>query len=81
MLYDADRVHEMAASEREQDLYKAQLSLFLNPHEPEVQRQAASDGIPYLFPEAAKNSPIHKLVCQWKIDLPSQPVFSTLPMC
>lgn len=80
MLYDADRVHELAASIKEQDLYKAQLSLFLDPHDPEVQSQAMRDGIPQPFLEAAKKSPIHKLICQWKIALPLHPEFRTMPM-
>ena len=46
LLYDADRIAEAAAVEREQDLYPAQLSLFLDPNDPKVIEQARRDGVP-----------------------------------
>ncbi|MEG2004943.1 MAG: nitrate reductase subunit beta, partial [Bilophila sp.] len=36
VLYDADRVHEVASTASEQGLYEAQLSLFLDPEDPAV---------------------------------------------
>ena len=40
LLYDADRVHEAASAENEQDLYEKQLDIFLNPFDEEVIEQA-----------------------------------------
>lgn len=80
MLYDADRVQESAGSANETDIYENQLSLFLDPNLPEVAAQAARDGIPYQFIDAAKRSPIYKLVKEWKLALPLHPEFRTLPM-
>lgn len=80
MLYDVDRVREIAGTPNEKDLYKAHLSVFLDPARPEVAQQALKDGIPYQFIDAAKRSPIHKLVSEWRIALPLHPEFRTLPM-
>ena len=80
MLYDADRVHQMAAKAQAHDLYEAHLSLFLDPHDPEILRQAEADGIPHSFMEAARRSPVRKLICDWKLALPLHPEFRTLPM-
>jgi nitrate reductase beta subunit len=40
MLYDADRIEEAASAENVQDLYQAQLDIFLDPHDPAVIEQA-----------------------------------------
>lgn len=80
MLYDADRVKEAASSEKETGLYEAQLSVFVDPDDPAIAAKAAQDGIPYQFIDAAKKSPIRKLITQWKIALPLHPEFRTLPM-
>ncbi len=45
VLYDADRVEEAASVADEKDLLDAQLSVFLDPEDPEVRRQAEADGI------------------------------------
>jgi len=45
LLYDADRIHEVASTESEQDLYKKQLEIFLDPHDPAVIAQARKDGV------------------------------------
>ncbi len=45
VLYDADRVLEAAATPDEKDLYEAQPTLILDPHDPEVQPAAERDGI------------------------------------
>jgi nitrate reductase / nitrite oxidoreductase, beta subunit len=78
MLYDADRILQ-AASAPEQELYQAQTSLFLNPHDPEVMAAAGHDGIPDGFIEAAQRSPVYKLI-DWKLALPLHPECRTLPM-
>lgn len=80
MLYDADRVREAAAAEQETGIYEAQLSVFMDPNDPAVAAQAQKDGVPYQFIDAAKRSPIHKMVSEWQIALPLHPEFRTLPM-
>ncbi len=80
MLYDADRIEEMASMSDEQDLYQAQLDLFLDPNDPDVIAQAKADGIPDSWIEAAQKSPIYKLAVDWKVAFPLHPEFRTLPM-
>ena len=41
VLYDADRIEEAASAKDEQDLYEAQLSIFLDPNDPEGDRAGA----------------------------------------
>lgn len=80
MLYDVDRVKEAASCDSPQRLHEAQLSLFVDPNDPKMAQQALDDGIPYQFIDAAKKSPIHKLVSQWQVALPLHPEFRTMPM-
>jgi len=40
LLYDADRIHEVASTVNEQDLYQKQLEIFLDPFDPKVIEQA-----------------------------------------
>ncbi|CAH2715812.1 Respiratory nitrate reductase 1 beta chain [Neobacillus rhizosphaerae] len=80
LLYDADRVKEVASTPNEKDLYKEQLSLFLDPNDPEVIEQAKKDGISEDWLEAARKSPIYKLAIKYKIALPLHPEYRTLPM-
>lgn len=80
ILYDADRIQEVASMEDEGDLYEAQLSIFLDPHDPEVQAQAKKDGVPHSWIESAKISPIYKMAIDWKIAFPLHPEYRTLPM-
>ncbi len=80
LLYDADRIEEAASTENEEDLYQAQLDIFLDPHDPEVQEQARKDGVPEAWLEAAKQSPVYKMAIDWKIAFPLHPEYRTLPM-
>jgi len=80
ILYDADRVKEVAATENEQDLYKAHLSLFLDPFDQKIIEQAKNDGISADWIEAAQNSPIYKLAIKYGVALPLHPEYRTLPM-
>jgi len=80
MLYDADRIKEAAAVEGEQDLYDAQLGVFLDPNDPEVQAAALRDGVPQDWIDSAKNSPVWKMAMDWKIAFPLHPEYRTLPM-
>ena len=80
VLYDADRIQAAASVEDEQNLYESQLSIFLDPNDPEVQRQARADGVPEAWLEAAKKSPVWKMAMDWKIAFPLHPEYRTLPM-
>ncbi len=80
ILYDADKIAEAAAMPDEKDLYQAQLDVFLDPNDPEVQRQALADGVPADWIEAAKRSPIWKMAMDWKVAFPLHPEYRTLPM-
>jgi nitrate reductase beta subunit len=80
MLYDADKVLEAASIEDEQALYQAQCDVFLDPNDPEVARQAELAGIPLDWIEAAKKSPVRRLIQDYKVALPLHPEYRTMPM-
>lgn len=80
LLYDEEKIDEYAATEDPQDLYEAQLDLFLDPSDPVVYEEAMRQGISFEFLEAAKRSPVFKMVKEWKIAFPLHPEFRTLPM-
>ncbi len=80
ILYDADRISEVAGMEDEKDIYEKHLSLFLDPNDPEVIEQARKDGIPNTWIDAAQRSPIYKIAVDWRLALPLHPEFRTLPM-
>ena len=80
LLYDADKIEEVAASESEQDLYERQLEVFLDPNDPAVAAQAHKDGVPDSVIESAKQSPVYKLAVNWKLALPLHPEYRTMPM-
>src|SRR5690625_7694407 len=42
VLYDADRISEAASAPDDQDLYQAQLDIFLDPNDPEIKIGRAS---------------------------------------
>lgn len=80
LLYDADRIEQAASEEDEQDLYAAQLSIFLDPNDPEIIEEARKEGIPEAWIEAAKKSPIWKMAMDWRLAFPLHPEYRTLPM-
>ena len=80
MLYDADRIEEAASTPNEQDLYEAQLGVFLNPHDPAIIEQARRDGIAENWLEGARRSPVYKMAMEWKVAFPLHPEYRTLPM-
>lgn len=80
LLYDADRISEAAATKSEEDLYQAQLDIFLDPNDPEVIMAARAEGIPEEWLEAAKASPVYKMAMDWKVAFPLHPEYRTLPM-
>jgi len=80
VLYDADAIEAAASVEDPRQLYQAQLDLILDPSDPEVQRQAARDGVPRQWIEAALRSPTYKMMKEWKVAFPLHPEYRTLPM-
>jgi nitrate reductase beta subunit len=80
VLYDADRIEEAASAADEQDLYEAQLGIFLNPNDESVIAQARADGIADNWLEAARRSPVWKMAMEWKVAFPLHPEYRTLPM-
>ncbi len=80
LLYDADRIADAAAVEDEQDLYAAQLDIFLDPDDPEVLAAARDQGIPEDWLKAAQRSPVYRMAVKWRIAFPLHPEFRTLPM-
>jgi nitrate reductase beta subunit len=80
MLYDADRIEELASITNEQDLYEAHCKIFLDPNDPQVIAAARAEGINEDWIVAAQKSPIWKMVIEWRIAFPLHPEFRTLPM-
>jgi len=80
LLYDADRIEEAAGVEDETDLVDAQLSMILDPDDPEVQAQALRDGVQPDWIDAARRSPTYALIKRYGVALPLHPEFRTLPM-
>ncbi len=80
MLYDADKIDTAANAPTEQELYDAQLDVFLDPNDPVVIETARADGIPEDWIKAAQESPIWKMAMEWKVAFPLHPEYRTLPM-
>lgn len=80
LLYDADRIKEVASTPSETDLYEKQLEIFLDPNDPEVIKQARKDGVADSVIKAAQASPVYKMAVEWKLALPLHPEYRTLPM-
>ena len=74
-MYDADRIAEAASARDEQDLYRAQLDVFLDPHDPAVIEQAKKDGVPQSWIDAAQASPVYKMAMDWKVAFPLHPEY------
>ncbi|MGH2876140.1 MAG: nitrate reductase subunit beta, partial [Solirubrobacteraceae bacterium] len=80
VLYDSDRVEAAASVPDEHDLLDAQRDVFVDPEDPAVREQAARDGIPDDWIEAARRSPVYALAHRYRVALPLHPEFRTLPM-
>jgi nitrate reductase / nitrite oxidoreductase, beta subunit len=79
-LYDADKVLAAAATPDPQGLHAAQLSVFLDPTDPAVAAEAARQGIPADWIDAAARSPVYALAVRHQVALPLHPEYRTLPM-
>jgi nitrate reductase beta subunit len=80
LLYDADAVLAAASVPDDQDLYPAQLGVFLNPHDPRIVAEAQRAGISYEWIEAAQESPVYRLIVDYQVALPLHPEYRTMPM-
>ena len=80
LLYDADKIEAAASVPNEQDLYEAQLGVFLDPHDPAIQAEARRQGVPDSWIASAQKSPVYKMAVEWKIAFPLHPEYRTLPM-
>jgi nitrate reductase beta subunit len=80
VLYDADKIKDTASTKNPRDLLTAHINILLNPHDPNVMSEALDQGVPKNWIEAARASPVYKLVVEWKLALPPHPEFRTLPM-
>ena len=80
MLYDADAVLAAAAEPDEHRLYEKSLTVFLDPQDPQVRAEAERQGIPHDWVEAARRSPVSKLILDHRVALPLHPEYRTMPM-
>jgi len=80
MLYDADAVLDAASTPDDKDLYEAQLSVFLDPNDLEVQAEAERAGIAHDWIQAAQRSPVYALIKRHRVALPLHPEYRTMPM-
>jgi nitrate reductase beta subunit len=80
VLYDVERVGRAAAVKDEQALYPAQLDVFLDPDDPDVQAAALRDGIPQRWIDSARRSPVYLLAKRFRVALPLHPEYRTMPM-
>jgi nitrate reductase beta subunit len=78
MLYDADKIHEVASCE-EKDLVDKQMAIYMDPFDPVVIAEAKKNGIADSTIRSAQKSPVYKFVKKWKIALPLHPEFRTIP--
>ncbi len=79
LLYDADRIHEVASA-AEEDLVDLQRDLLLDPFDPEVIAAARANGVADATLKAAQSSPVYRFVKEWGLALPLHAEFRTLPM-
>jgi nitrate reductase beta subunit len=64
----------------EHELYAAQRSVLLDPHDPEVVRAAERAGVPHDWIDAAQRSPVWALINRFEVALPLHPEYRTMPM-
>ncbi len=80
LLYDADKIELAASTKDTRNLYQEQLDIFLDPNDPKVIEAARAEGIPDAWMDAARKSPVYKMVKDWKVAFPLHPEYRTLPM-
>jgi len=80
MLYDADAVLAAASAKDDKNLYEAQRGVFLDPFDPAVAAEARRQGIPDDWLDAARRSPVRRLIMDYQVALPLHPEYRTMPM-
>ena len=80
ILYDADRLQEVANTADPAALVDAHRSLLLDPNDPQVVEGARKSGLPDDVVESARKSPAWRYVKEWKLALPLHVEHRTLPM-
>src|SRR5262249_51923918 len=80
LLYDTDRIEEVASTPDERDQYQAQRSRSLDPNAPCAPGQAIADGVREAWLDYARRPPVWQLAVEWRLALPLHPEFRTLPM-
>jgi nitrate reductase beta subunit len=80
ILYDLEKIKEIASNKNIEDLYEKQLNIFLDPNDPYIKKKSIEQGISNNWLKAAQKSPIYKMIVDWKIALPLHPEYRTLPM-
>ena len=80
ILYDADRIAEIASIEDPKELVAAQRELLLDPSDPRTIEGAEKNGIHEDVLNSARRSPIWRFVKEWGLALPLHAEHRTLPM-
>jgi nitrate reductase / nitrite oxidoreductase, beta subunit len=80
LFYDADRIQAAAGADDEKQVVAAHIDMLLDPRDPKVAAEARASGISQNFIDAARESPVFKLIKEWRLALPPHPEYRTLPM-
>lgn len=80
LLYDMDRVEEIASTENPQAIWRGIQSVLCDPRDPQVIQAAREAGVAESWIAAAAESPVYKLICEWNLALPLHAEYRTLPM-
>jgi nitrate reductase beta subunit len=80
LLYDADRIAEIASIEDPKELVAAQHELLLDPSDPRIIEGAEKNGIHEDVLNYARRSPVWRFVKEWGLALPLHAEHRTLPM-
>lgn len=80
LLYDADRVGAAAETEAATGIYEATLGVILDPHDPAIVQATREANIPEAWIAAAQDSPVYRLIKDWKLALPLHAEYRTMPM-
>lgn len=78
LLYDLDKVAATANSPID-NLVQNHRDLILDPHDPDVIKEALRQGVSEAWLDACRRSSVYRMVKDWEIALPLHPEFRTLP--
>jgi nitrate reductase beta subunit len=80
LLYDMDKVKDAASTPDKGQIYGSVLDILQDPNDPAVIKAAREAGIPDNWIKAAQDSPVYRMVKEWKVALPLHAEYRTLPM-